>query len=358
VRWFFGVGKGRRKVREILREARQLHAILEINEEILVEESLSKLLNRLVQTAAKFLKADAATLRLADEDRNFLVLKSTYGTKRMSQAINLPIDEKSIAGLSFLKGKPIKSLNISQESLYPWDDKEAKRFTSLLTFPLKVGNKNLGVFSVYTKKERRFSKSEIEMAKIFASQAALAIINRIYLDRFHRAAITESLTGFYNAGYFHERLKEEISRAERTGRPLSLLFLDLDHLKNVNDTYGHLVGDKVLREVSQIIRGCIRKTDIPARYGGDEVAIILPETNENQAFQVGERIRRKIADSSFQENIHLTVSIGIATYPQDASQPQELLKVVDQAMYQAKQKGRNLVYSARGHKGNCSKIGR
>jgi len=253
------------------------------------------------------------------------VLKGTYGTHRESRAEKLPIDKKSAAGLSFLKGKPIKVLNISQESLYPWRDEESKKFTSLLTIPLKVGDKSVGVFSVYTKQERKFSRFEVELAEIFASQAALAIINRNYLNEFHRAAITEQLTGFYNAGYFHERLNEEINRAARTGHPVSLLFADLDHFKLINDSYGHLAGDKTLR---------------------DEVAIILPETDNAQAFQVAERIRKKVADASFQHNIRLTISIGIATYPQDATQPEDLLKVTDWAMYQAKQKGRNRIFSA------------
>ncbi|MEA3485837.1 MAG: sensor domain-containing diguanylate cyclase [Candidatus Aerophobetes bacterium] len=339
-------GKTRYKIREIIRESRQLRTILQINEEILVGQSFPKLLDHIVQSAVSFLEVDAGTLRLADEDLRFLVLKSTYGTHRDPQATNLPIGEKSSAGLSFLKGKPIPSLDISQEPLYPWNDGESKKFTSMLTVPLKVGNRNLGVFSVYTKKERKFSKSEVEMAEIFASQAALAIINRTYLDKFHRAAITEDLTGFYNAGYFRQRLNEEINRADRTHRPLSLLFVDLDHLKLINDSYGHFAGDKALRMVSEIIREYIRKVDIPARYGGDEIAVILPETDDIQAFQVAERIRRKAAGNSFHNNAHLTLSIGIATYPQDAAQAQDLLKMADRAVYQAKQKGRNQICSA------------
>jgi len=338
--------KTRYKMREIIRESRQLRAILEVNEKILVEQSLPKLLNHIVQSAVSFLKADAGTLRLADEEQHFLMLKSICGTHREEQAKSLPIDKKSTAGLSFLKGRPIKSLNISREPLYPWDDGESKRFASLLTIPLKVGDRNLGVFSVYTERERKFSKSEVEMAKIFASQAALAIINKTYLDKFHRAAITEDLTGFYNVGYFYQRLNEEISRTNRTGRPLSLLFIDLDNLKLINDSYGHLAGDRALGTVSEVIRGCIRKMDIPARYGGDEIVIILPETDSGQALQVGERIKRKVANTPFHGEAHLTVSIGVATCPQDGTRPEDLLRMADRAMYQAKQKGKSQGYSA------------
>lgn len=337
------IKESRHRIREIIRKPEQLYTLLKINEKILIEQSLPELLNHIVRSAVDFLEVDAGSLRLADEEQGLLILKSTCGTHRKSGQADLPINEKSTAGLSYLKRMPVKSSNISKEPLYPWNNEETKKFASLLTVPLKVRDRNLGVFSVYRRRKKEFSKSEIEMAEIFASQAALAIMNRTYLDRFHRAAITEELTGFYNRGYFYQRLEEEINRAERTGRPLSLLVIDFDHLKIINDSYGHLAGDKALKEISKIIRACIRKVDIPARYGGDELVIILPETDNISAFQVAERIRKKVANTPFRGDTRLTVSIGIATYPKDATQSQALFERADQAMYQAKQKGTNRV---------------
>jgi len=338
------VKKALYRVREVIRKSEQLHTLLEINEKIMTEQSLSDLLNCIVRSAVDFLKADAGTLRLADEHQNLLILKSTCGTHRESEQVELPINEKSTGGLSYLKRTPVNSPNISQEPLYPWNGEESRKFSSLLTVPLRVRDRNLGVLSVYRRRER-FSSSQIEMAEIFASQSAIAIMNRNYLDHFQRVAITESLTGLYNRGYFYQRLGEEMNRAERTGRPLSILFIDLDYLKLINDSCGHLAGDKALKEISEIIRACIRKVDISARYSGDEIVIVLPETNDNLAFQVAERIRRKVANTLFQRGIPLTVSIGIATYPKDASEPRVLLDRADKAMYQAKQKGRNRVES-------------
>lgn len=329
--------------KEIIKQFKQLHTLLKINEKILTEQSLSDLLNHIVRSAVDFLKVDAGTLRLPNEEQNVLVLKSVYGTHRKSEQVDLPINEESTAGLSYLKRTPVKSSDISKEPLYPWNGEENKKFSSLLTVPLKVRDRNLGVFSVYRRRKKEFSRSEVELAEIFASQAALAIMNRTYLDQFHRATITEELTGFYNRGYFYQRLKEEINRAERTDLPLSILVIDFDHLKIINDSYGHLTGDKALQEISKIIRACIRRVDIPARYGGDELVIILPETDSISAFNVAERIRKKIANTPFRNNIPLTVSIGIATYPKDTTQSQTLFERADQAMYQAKQKGANRV---------------
>jgi len=335
--------KARYRIREIIRKPERLHTLLKINEKILTEQSLSKLLNHIVRSAVDFLKVDAATLRLANEEQSLLILKSTCGTHRKSEQVDLPINEESTAGLSYLKRTPVKSSDISKEPLYPWNNEERKRFPSLLTVPLKIRDRNLGVFSVYRRRKKEFSRFEVALAEIFASQASLAIMNRTYLDQFHRAAITEELTGFYNRGYFYQRLEEEINRAERTDLPLSLLVIDFDHLKIINDSYGHLTGDKALKEISKIIRACIRKVDIPARYGGDELVIILPETDSISAFKVAERIRKKVANTPFRNNTRLTVSIGIATYPKDTTQSQTLFERADQAMYQAKQKGANRV---------------
>jgi len=259
------------KIKRLTEEANQLHAILEINKKILINQPLSGLLNYIVQSAINLLKADAGTLRLVDERENVLLLKTSIGTHRAPDTERLSINENSIAGQTFLKGKLIKCLDISRSSLYPWNGRETQKFTSLLTVPLKRENTKLGVFSIYTKKKRNFSQRDTEMIEIFASQVTLTIINRTYLEKIYQTAITEDLSGLYNQRYLYKRLEEEITRAARFKHSLSLIFIDLDNLKKVNDSFGHLAGDKVLKRVSKIVQGGIRKIDIPARYGGDEI---------------------------------------------------------------------------------------
>jgi len=212
--------------------------------------------------------------------------------------------------------------------------------------PLKKGTTNFGVFSIYTKKKRNFSQLDTEIIKIFASQVTLAIINKTYLEKIYQTAITEDLTGLYNQGYFYKRLEEEISRARRFKHSLSLVFIDLDDLKKVNDSFGHLAGDKVLKRVSKIVQESIRKIDIPARYGGDEIVTVLPETDASSARILAERIRKKVEDAFAQTDTPVTISIGIATYPEDASQKIDLLRKADLAMYKAKQKGKNRLENA------------
>jgi diguanylate cyclase (GGDEF)-like protein len=157
----------------------------------------------------------------------------------------------------------------------------------------------------------------------------------------------DGLTGLYNYREFHRRLAEEVQRSLRYGHPFSLMILDIDDFKAVNDTYGHLAGDEVLRGFAALIRREVRPVDEVARYGGEEFAILLPETPAPGAFAMAERIRGIIAARPIaiapERAVALTVSIGVATYPQDADTEEKLLGAADRALYAAKNGGRNRV---------------
>jgi len=156
----------------------------------------------------------------------------------------------------------------------------------------------------------------------------------------------DSLTGLYNRGYFEESLSGEISRSRRYETEFSILFLDFDDFKRINDTMGHLAGDYVLKKVANLIKGEKREEDVIARYGGEELVIILPETNKVNTLIKAERIRRKIQDMplTFEgKDIRLTVSCGVATFPQDAQEANKLIHCADQALYRAKAEGKNRV---------------
>ena len=174
---------------------------------------------------------------------------------------------------------------------------------------------------------------------------ALARTQRLY--ELERLSYTDELTRLYNARYLRQRLVEEIKRARRNGSLLTVLFLDIDDFKNVNDGYGHLAGSHVLAECGLVILAAVRETDIVARYGGDEFVVILPETNLEQTALVVERIRAKLAGHAFHAGrnlrLDLRASFGVATYPDHAKTPQELIALADTAMYAAKAAGKNCV---------------
>jgi diguanylate cyclase (GGDEF) domain len=168
--------------------------------------------------------------------------------------------------------------------------------------------------------------------------------------RFSRAeveAITDGLTGLYNHRYLHERLEEELERARRRESKLSLLFCDCDQFKAYNDDYGHKAGDAALARIARIIEACSRRVDLAARYGGEEFVLVLIDTDDSGALTVAEHLRSEIEASSARGGCPLTVSIGIATCPDDANAHDELLDKADWAMYAAKRAGRNRVLSFR-----------
>lgn len=167
-------------------------------------------------------------------------------------------------------------------------------------------------------------------------------------ERLRGLADRDELTGLYNRRSLDGLLREEVSRHERYGRPFSLMMLDVDYFKAVNDSYGHPVGDEALRWLARLVRDCVRAVDMPARYGGEELAVVLPEMNSGLALKAAERLRLRVAASPFsfgsarrQTQLPVTVSLGVAALPDDAATADSLVAAADRALYAAKRGGRN-----------------
>ncbi len=224
------------------------------------------------------------------------------------------------------------------------------RAYDMLFIPLLSGESLVGCLSVDEPRNGQAPTLEtVQALEIFANQAVTAIENaRRYSDA-REQSIRDGLTGAYNHRHFQESLQREVGRAERQGRTLSVLLLDIDDFKAVNDRYGHPVGDAILERIVAEIRSEVRgDMDLVARYGGEEFAVILPETPIEVAAEVAERIRRRIDERLFrppeaEDVIRVTVSIGLAAYPNDASNKKELIERADAALYRAKRGGKNAV---------------
>jgi diguanylate cyclase (GGDEF)-like protein len=208
----------------------------------------------------------------------------------------------------------------------------------------------VGVISI-ARRGREFTEQERDLFAYLAGQATLSIENVDLHETVQEQAITDELTGLFNVRQFHSRLENEIERAERFGTPLALVMLDIDRFKSVNDTYGHPQGDRVLVEVARVLRRLSRDVDLPARYGGEEMAVVLPQTDLAGAEQGAERMREAIEAMQIQRLdggglLRITASFGVASFPGHAAGKSGLIAAADGALYRAKRGGRNRVERA------------
>lgn len=224
---------------------------------------------------------------------------------------------------------------------FPRDVADFPSFKGYRFFPLRTKKVVLGEIAY-----KGLDEKDEETFTVLAHQFALALRRiRLYND-VENMAITDGLTRMHTRRHFNERFEEEFGRAKLKKDPLALLMIDVDHFKKVNDQYGHLTGDMVLREVSRIIASQIREIDIAGRYGGEEFCVILPDTDRPGALVVAERIRQAVHEykiKAYDAALAVSVSIGAAAFPEDALQMEELLDKADWALYRAKKSGRNRV---------------
>ncbi len=226
---------------------------------------------------------------------------------------------------------------------------EAEASVAGIGLPLECRGATIGALVAMDRaaaaREPRFERTSLNVVKTALEPAAIALDNAVRMQRAEALSVTDDLTQLYNSRYLAQVLRRETKRASRSGRPLSLLFIDLDGFKSINDNHGHLFGSRALVEAASVIRDSARETDIVARFGGDEFALVLPDTGSDGAFFVGERIREKIAAWVFLKslglNISLTVSVGVATLPDAAATAEQLIQAADEAMYAVKDGGKN-----------------
>jgi len=225
------------------------------------------------------------------------------------------------------------------------DDATKWETRSVVCVPLRSKLRVLGVIQLVNVNMERFSDPELFFLHALCDYAAIAIENARWVEKIQELTITDDCTGLYNARHLYKTLETEVYRSSRFGYEFSVLFIDLDHFKSVNDTHGHLIGSKLLAEIGYLIKAQLRLIDFAFRYGGDEFVVLLPQTGKDQALVVAKRLQEGMRASCFcrEEGLNLNVraSIGLATYPHDARTAHDVIRQADGMMYLVKNSTRD-----------------
>jgi two-component system cell cycle response regulator len=319
------------------------NGLARLGETLAGSHDLDRILHVVLESAMASSRAGGGMVMLLTPGRDQLVLAASQGVD-VALDLRVPLGEGVSGGVA-LSGEPVRG-RVGHGPGELWPSQGEPTATSCIAVPLKSSGTVIGVLDLYgSELPGGFDDKDVATIRTFATQATVAVDNVLLHEEAQRLSITDGLTGLWNYRYFTMSVTKEIERASRFGRPLALLMLDLDHFKDVNDSFGHQRGDAVLVELAGRIRAEARDVDTVARYGGEELVVVLPETDEAGARQAAERfcgaIRRKSFGEPGMPPIRLTISAGVAVYPVHGSTASSLLACADAALYEAKHAGRD-----------------
>src|SRR5919106_1809018 len=328
------------------READRYKSLLEVGQSLVTITDLDQLMRKIIDVLAKEIQAERALIILRHPITGEMRIANSTANVDTSTLEDAILFSKTIVSDVVNKGKSIFSRDVIKDGTYSKADSVMNlKIRSLMCVPLIAKQNGDIIGTVYVDNRsvgNIFSKEDLTLLESFATLAGMAIENA----HLYELAIMDELTKCYVRRYFEQRVREEFSRAERQVSPLALLMIDVDQFKEINDRYGHPLGDTVLKEITTTVKRNLRTYDLLARLGGDEFAIILPEVTFQDAYRVAEKIRVACSQLVFPGvQSKTTISIGIACYPlHHVNNVESLLKKADVALYKAKQLGRNTCF--------------
>jgi len=338
------------------KKSRQLALLNDVSRNAITTLNPDEMLANIAGEMEETLTYDHIGIGLLDYTAKDLVVQAEAGRRRAESPVlgrRIPLDE-GLVGYVARSGQMALLDEVAQSA------PEAARTVlptsaSAIALPINYAEQVLGVLYVESRKTYEFPDEEILLLRTLADLIAVALHNALTFQKAQEQAITDGLTGVKTHRYFMEALSAEWKRATRAGRPFALVLMDLDRFKFVNDFYGHLEGDIVLQRVASILEQNCRRSDVVARYGGDEFVILMPETNIEQGRQIAMKLRAWVESDALLREKNITGSFGIAGFPVHGSTPQELIQVADASMYLSKHQGGNAVSSAESFDASQSK---
>ncbi|MFO0600073.1 MAG: diguanylate cyclase [Myxococcaceae bacterium] len=330
---------------ELERRVAELQILYDLARTIASSLQLEEVLSRVAQVVPVKLSVPKFSLMLLNAD-GLLEVKKAHPPNMGSEGLTFSIGE-GVCGRAAELRKSWYVADLEADGLFRVRGTRGEREKgSLLAVPMVRGGELLGVLNFERPQKADFGPAEIEFFSAVADQVGLAVQNARLHEQTVALSITDPLTGVANRRQLFAQLEQEIARAVRYEKPMSLIMIDIDHFKHLNDTAGHSAGDEVLREVCARLRTNLRKVDLLARYGGEEFVVLLPQVGPQEAWEVGEKLRRAVADTPLmhgetQPGGKVTISVGVASLPRDAVEQARLVDCADSALYASKRAGRN-----------------
>ena len=306
--------------------------------------SLEEISAVLVDRLPSILSIHFFTLFLYDKDKRMLNLMC-HNRPDIESSFSLSLSSSLIMESAVLSGQYILGQRFKDSKYYRGSNNKFFKKDFFVTIPLKIEKEIVGVLNINDGEQDSFEESSLEFVLDISDFISMSVSNAILYEQTKQLAVTDGLTGISNRPNMEQALQNEFERSMRYGAPLSVVLLDVDHFKGVNDTYGHQKGDEILVAVASLLKKVCRTNDIAARYGGEEFLMILPQSNAQGAFKIAERVREEMMKMNFtgnESNFSVTTSCGVAELDRDfIKNTDQLVAIADHALYEAKNSGRN-----------------
>ena len=333
---------------QLSRHSQELTIFHDVAKALTSSLDLDSILQTIMEKMAEYFRPDTWSLLMVDDEHARTLFRDCGGATAAEALKNVRLKVgEGIAGWVAKHGEQLVVPDVAADPRFAKRIDESTQWEtqSIICVPLRSKLSVLGVIQLVNVDMSQFSEQELFFLQSLCDYAAIAIENARWVERIQELTITDDCTGLYNARHLYKTLDTEVYRSSRFGYEFSVLFIDLDHFKTVNDTHGHLVGSKLLAEIGYLVKAQLRLIDFAFRYGGDEFVVLLPQTGKDQALVVAKRLRDALRASSFcrEESLNLNVraSMGLATYPHDARTAHDIIRQADEMMYLVKNSTRD-----------------